>query len=185
MPIAPYALNLPGTAPAPGPYLEETYFATSYFPPIYWGWPNPSGSLTIREAVCAKALADATFTGLVSTNLTPNRIPQIDSLPAVTYTLVQNVRDRDLLGPVGTSWAQIRFETWSTDQRDIIHVNESLRTLFDGFQGTLPGGVIVLEALMDNEEDAVETIDTGSGLPANKSGCDFLFHYRESTPNRL
>lgn len=71
--------------------------------------------------------------------------------PTVTYSRVSTVDVRDLDG-VAYKRARIQYSCWDTSWGKVITLAAKIREL-EGFCGTLPGGIEVVDIVVANETD--------------------------------
>lgn len=91
------------------------------------------------------------LTAIISTRLyvTP---PQAVVLPAVRYTLIDDVLHHVLSGSGGWSRARVQFSCFSNSYSQTIAIAKEIRIGLDSFQGTL-SGVWFGSILLDQERD--------------------------------
>lgn len=108
---------------------------------------------------------------VVGDRIYPRRLPQEPELPAITYSLISNVRRRDL-ADVAYYQARVQFSCWGSAYGDTKRMADALADAMEGFTGQLYG-LYVLKAEIDNENDEGE-----EELDLHHSPVDVLITYR-------
>lgn len=115
----------------------------------------------IEFGLLALAIADPTVSGLIGNRFYPFNLPEMsgDALPvtpAVTYRLVSTTDLNTLKGPVGCVQVRIQLDSWGATYTDARALTDALRTLLNGYTGTLPNGVVVQNIWRDSEESGFD-----------------------------
>lgn len=84
--------------------------------------------------------------------------PQDDTLPVVVYELVRSEYDNYLVGKAGLAHSSIEFKIISRSYDEVISIAKELRTVLDGFDGTINNRTI-LSSLHTSEHDECEFIE--------------------------
>ena len=100
-------------------------------------------------------LADATVTGLVVARMSPMRLPQNPTFPALVYTQISGPRDRNLSGPSGRVVARFQIDCWAKTYLQAQSLADAVRARLDGYQGTM-GATVVGSVALENETDDLE-----------------------------
>src|ERR1700676_5600438 len=81
--------------------------------------------------------------GLISGRIYEGELPRGYALPAIAVHEYNEAQDYDMAGPVGVREDFIQFDTYGSSQAIARQVREALKTLLDGYVGTLPDGTVV------------------------------------------
>lgn len=142
----------------------------------------PGTALALFEAaLVAQLKGDDAVDQLVAGRVYPLVIPQGKATPAIVYAIGSNERVRGLSGPSGVATATVHLDARSVAYGDCKAIQECLRQ-YDGFRGSLGGICPVLFTLLDDQADAYEWPDDGSGQGTQHLMLTFKFKYRETLP---
>ena len=109
----------------------------------------------MEAAARAILLADGTVAGLVSTRIYPGKLPQIPTLPAVTYSRVDGPRVQSLVGSSGLAHPRLQIDCWAETYAGVKTLANAVRGAIDGYSGTI-SGTRVGGVLIDDEQDVYE-----------------------------
>jgi hypothetical protein len=178
--LIPLSLNLPD----PGPPLPSG--TGTYGPWFVLGLnlasPTPPVIGTFRTGLVAAIAQDTTISTLVGTQFFPLRISEKAATPALTYQVLSLPRGHTLGGAHGIVDGRVQFAAVSRSLASCTAIVEALRQLFDSYTGTLPGGVQVLETILQDELDLYEPPIDGGDRGTYRTVVDYTFKYRESLP---
>lgn len=117
--------------------------------------------MDIYGAIVTRLEADTTLTGLISTRLYPNEIPQGDTLPAVFYMTVSDVKDHFLTGQSSLESPIIQFTVYASTKAGAAAVASAIKTSLRDYQGTLSDSTVDCIRLI-NELPSRYTSDDGT-----------------------
>lgn len=100
--------------------------------------------------------SDAGVSALCGTRVYPLILPSAPTLPSLTYQSISSVAQYTMDGPTGLVTARVQTEAWSDSYSTAKALAAAVRTLLDGYSGTLPNGVPVLDIRCDNALDTYE-----------------------------
>ncbi len=75
------------------------------------------------------------------------------TLPAIVYHTFWSDTVRTLTGPDGLRTKKIQIDCYGDKYTDALGLGDTVRSLFEGYRGTLPNGVVVQEAEVNVDED--------------------------------
>lgn len=122
---------------------------------------------------------------LVGTRVYPLRLPQTNTapvLPAIRYQRISTVRGPYRKMETGKSdYAKPRFQVdcFATTPAAAKQLADAVRSVLDGFAGTIAGVAIGSSAAEDEASDLEEGVGTG-GAPIYRSRVDFLIGHTEA-----
>ena len=129
---------------------------------------------TILNDLRAAVVADTTLSALIAKRYYPDVAPQSASVPYIVYTDISLATDQDLNGTNGNRTTRIQFDVYATTKAKARTLREALLALFDGYQGTLRAGAVVIQH--------TQLANLRSGFePGDKVyhyGMDFTFDYK-------
>jgi hypothetical protein len=100
--------------------------------------------MTIDEAILVVLKGNPAVAALVSTRITPLKLPERPILPAIVFELVGAQRDHHSTGPSGLVSLRVNLDLWGKIFDDVCRLSEAVRLCLDGYAGivtlTLPTG---------------------------------------------
>jgi hypothetical protein len=93
------------------------------------------------------------ITALVGDHIYKNRAPRGFKLPAIILHKYGGAQDYDFDGPVDISEAQIQADVYAADENGCGLMIAAIRSVLDGFVGTLPDGTVVQACYYEREMD--------------------------------
>ena len=96
----------------------------------------------IEEAVVAILKARSQVTALVSTRIRPQLLQQGETMPAITYNVVDDSETYETTGGSGLHNALVDFVGWANDFATARNVAHEVRAALSGYSGGV-GGVTV------------------------------------------
>lgn len=117
--------------------------------------------MSLETDLRVRLLANATVSGLVSTRVYPNILPQKPTLPALVYSRISGPRIHTLTGTSGWSDARIQIDSWGATYIAAQDLAAAVRASLDGFIGSLddgnsPAATRRVAVRLDNERDLFE-----------------------------
>ena len=103
-------------------------------------------ALLVANTACASAIGPVVY---------PLVLPTKAPLPCVTYQVISNVPMYTMDG-LSFSKARVQINAWGLAYEDAAKVTETIRTVLDGYFGTLPNGLAVGTLFRDNGTDQYE-----------------------------
>lgn len=111
--------------------------------------------ITIEEGLLYFLQNNAGVSGLVSTRIYPNKLPQTVTMPAITYQRISSPRihTHDSSGATGTANPRFQFDAWGATYDSCKDVTDAIRAALNGYRGTMGAvnPVTVQGALIDDE----------------------------------
>ncbi len=133
------------------------YFAPRYFAPRYWPkvGSGTAASSDLRAGLNTYLRAQSGIVALVGNRIRPGFRPQVETLPALTYTVIDNPRLHGLSGVNAQAVARVQFDCWGSTLADCVSIKRALEVALDGYSGDL-GGVACKWARQVSERDLHE-----------------------------
>ncbi|GAC1475647.1 MAG: hypothetical protein NVSMB9_28540 [Isosphaeraceae bacterium] len=162
--------------------FAPTYFPPTLFAPTYF--PEVGLVLDFRQGLVATLAARAAISSVVGNRIYPLKVPESTTplTPALTYQIIANPRDHHLDGANGITRARVQISAVTRTFAETAALTLAVRNCFDGWYGTLAGGVKVIETLLLNESELYEEPVDASDLGTYRTVLDIVFRYRESLP---
>jgi len=104
----------------------------------------------IEEAFVTYLLADSGLSALISTRLYPDDRPQGDSLPAITYSVISDIKQHVLSGQLSQERPMYQFSIYAATRTSAKAVAAALKTALCDYQGTM-SGLVVQRIRLENE----------------------------------
>lgn len=111
--------------------------------------------MSIETALRAQ-LAASPVAALVVGRIYPLRLPQLGTLPALTYQRISTVRARSQTGPSGLATVVFQIDCWAHTFDECRVLAAAVRQALDGFRGQLGGLVPCGSASIESELDLYE-----------------------------
>lgn len=92
--------------------------------------------MTVESALYAIAAANVGISGLVSTRIYRERLPQGETLPALVYQQVSELPDLAHDGPPGTSKLRYQWTCYAADPTGAEALKNAVVSAFHGYSGT-------------------------------------------------
>jgi hypothetical protein len=125
-------------------------------------------AVTLRQGLYAHLKADEDLAALVGRRIYPDEIPQGVAYPALVYSILGDVVQRNLDGPDGTREARAQVECWARKRSETVEVSSvvdaRLESLNDG-AGDMGGVAVRWCHRADEQESDVPIADGGDGNP--------------------
>lgn len=126
-----------------------------------------SGAETVVYNILA---ATSAVTSLVpSTRITPIKMKQNSTLPAISYYRTEGPRIYSLTGPSGYAHPIVQIDIWGRTYPEVKNITEKVRIALSGYRGVV-SGVTVQAIIFLGDQDIVD--DQESVLPNE------IFHVR-------
>jgi hypothetical protein len=123
-------------------------------------------AVTLRQGLYAHLKADEALVALVGRRIYPDEIPQGVPLPALVYSILSDLVQRNLDGPDGTREARAQVECWARTRSETVAVSRvvdaRLEALNDG-DGNMGGVTVRWCHRADEQESDVPIADGGDG----------------------
>lgn len=114
--------------------------------------------MIIGDELRAKIIADGAVSALVAQRVYPNILPQGPTYPAIVYSQISGVRLHHLGGTSGRANPRFSYHCWGATYASARAVANALRSLLDGFNGTLTTAhaTIMIESELDDYDDTAQ-----------------------------
>jgi hypothetical protein len=132
----------------------------------------------IEEGVVARLQADAGVSALIASRVYPVLAPELLSLfPCVTYQVISNPSDNDLVGDTGFAVCRIQMDAWAQSYGVCKSIARALGACLSNCAGELTDedATLVFSVQRVNVSDQFE-----SDTRMYRVMSDFLFQYIES-----
>jgi hypothetical protein len=116
--------------------------------------------MTVEEGLYAYLSTFAGLTALVADRVYPQKKPQGNSFPQVSFFLVSEPRDHTLMGATGLPTARVQLDCWGLIYPDAKAVAEQVRLALDGYRGLMGAVTVQCARVTDRHDDYLS--------PANK-----------------
>ena len=138
----------------------------------------PDISATIRTMT----LADGTVSGLVSTRMYSDTLPQNATLPAIRYAVVDATPNEHLSGIVGVSRARIQIDCYANTRAAANALADGVRLALEKQNHTLVGAQYINDiAMISGPADARDRAKAGEDEVRFISTMDFFVYYNTTT----
>ena len=141
---------------------------------------SPTAPTDFRRALVSSLLASSDLSAIVGTQVYPLRVPEGTTTPAILYQVLKLPRQHTLDGPVGLAEASVRLAAGSRLFAQTDAAATVLRNLYDGFNGSLAGGVEVEEVVLKDEQDLYDPPVDASDRGTFWTVLTFTFRVQES-----
>lgn len=133
----------------------------------------------ITFVLATRLLADAPLAALVGDRVRPGELKQSETLPAVTYELVNKEGWHSLQGGTTHARSRVQFNCYGRTKIASVTVARAIKDSLDGFRGTL-GSVFIDSCMLDNEYDTKDPPESGSAEWRQRRVIDFTIVHSES-----
>jgi hypothetical protein len=134
----------------------------------------------IEKAIYSLLSNDANVSGLVSTRIYPNEIPQGQDMPAIVYEQTAGDREHTMAGPIGMVNAGYVITCWSETYAVARQLADYVRIVLDGHSGTT-GTQVVYVIFLENEMDNPARIADLQALKRYSKQLQFTVWFKEAT----
>jgi len=131
---------------------------------------------TIEEALYSKLSNDAGVSGLVSTRVFPNLMPQNPTYPLLVYTRVSGPRIHSHDGSSGLAHPLFQIDSWAETYAGVKALAEKVRLALQGFSGTV-ATVVINGILFEGDRDLYE-----DGVEEFRVSSDYRIWHNEARP---
>jgi hypothetical protein len=90
----------------------------------------------ISPGIVAYLGTQSSVTDLVSTRIYPTVLPQASTLPAITITQIDDLRNGTFAGPDGLPGTLLQLDLWGSTKASVNALYEAVRAALDGMTGT-------------------------------------------------
>jgi hypothetical protein len=129
---------------------------------------------TIEDAIYGELSTRSEITGLASDRTYPHHLPQNPTYPAQSYRTVTSAVPMAHDGPGDLVTQRIQFDHYGRTAKEARSLARAVRSVLNGFRGTLGGLVEVHGIFFLNEVS-----DFGGGAEVHRTTTDFKFVYKE------
>jgi hypothetical protein len=137
----------------------------------------PDIGATIRTLT----LADGTVSGLVSTRMHSDVLPQRASLPAITYSVVDTLPNEHLAGIAALSRARIQIDCYAATRAAANSLADAVRLALATHRGTTSGQRISSITMPSGEAYSFDPVEAGSDQRRFVTSMDFYVFYQTTT----
>jgi len=134
---------------------------------------------TVEQAIVERLKTSAAVNALVSTRIAPWEQKQSEALPYITYFRVSSDREHTMSGSNGFCHAMIQIDCWAETYATAKDVAEAVRSVMDGYRGTIKGHYIgVIQNMIDR--DVPQRLSTGSERSLFRVLQEYRVAFRET-----
>ena len=128
------------------------------------------------EAAVYSILSNNTdVTGLVSTRIYPELLPQDCALPAVTYARISTMRHSAMEADPNFAETRMQISSWSSSFSVVQNLSDKVRLAFWRFTGST-ASVTIEDVWPENETQLYDSV-----TETHQMAIDFMITHREST----
>ena len=135
----------------------------------------------IGATIRTHTLADATVSGLVSTRMYSDVLPQSVTLPAITYNLPDTIPNEHLAGIVDMSRARIQIDCYATTRTVANSLADAVRLQLETYRGTVGSQFINNITMPTGESYRFDVPEAGTDRRRYITSQDFFVFYRTTT----
>lgn len=108
--------------------------------------------------VIEQALVSYVASGLGHSRVYPSRVPENPTYPTVTYQRFVTERIYSHGGPSGLAYPRFQIDSYADTYAVAKQSANAIRTLLDGYKGTMASGVYVSSCMSKNDRDFFDSI---------------------------
>lgn len=105
------------------------------------------------KALRSHLAGHAGLTGLVSSRISPEPLPQGETLPAVTYRVMHAERSEAMDGTRSSVAARVTLRSWAPTPLEALIVADQVRAALATFRGAMAGTLIEAAFIEDERTD--------------------------------
>lgn len=135
----------------------------------------------VREALVSLLSADPGVAALVGDRIFPERLPQGQALPAITYAVIDDRERVNLSGPRGHTTTRVQVDALAATGKLATATDKAVRDALHGFAGTV-GTVVFTSCLRKSQNDAADADGDGTGGRLARVSADYTLRYRVAIP---
>lgn len=139
---------------------------------------------TLRQAILHHLRQSVDVVALVGQRISAQAVPQLSTLPALTFSLPAVAPGRNLGGADGTARATARISAWARTQGECDRAAEAVRNRWDGFRGFI-GDVDVMGSFVGENVDLPEPPATPDDQWLYHTLITISLVYRVPIPDQL
>lgn len=147
--------------------------------------------MLLEEALYDWLSADTGISALVGNRIFPNKIPQGETYPQITFFRVSSPRVRNFGEPDGLANPRIQVDCWGLTLASAVAVGEAVRNSdggvalnhkLDGFRGTMGDspGVTIQSAQLEDERHTYNAPQHDDDKGVHQVSQDYMFWWEES-----
>ena len=133
----------------------------------------------IEQAIYSILTNDATVSGLVSSRVYPNKVPQGVSLPAVTYQQISGRREHTMAESIGMVESRFQINCWDDSYSGTRTLSNAVRNVLDSITSGTYSSTFIYTAFLDNEGDMPEVAEGADQLTVYGKRLDFIIWFKE------
>lgn len=137
--------------------------------------------MTIRAAIKQYLGGQAALTAIVEDRIFPVARPQSSDLPAIVFKRLNGAHAHWITGGAGRADPRFMVDCLAATYADADTLAEAVRTVMQGFSGTV-NGVVITSVILDDEADDIDEPQDGTDRVAFHIPLIFKIQYRESIP---
>ena len=134
--------------------------------------------MSIKAAIYSLLSSDVPLAALVSDRITPGGDPA-RGVASVTYHMISSVRTHTMDGPDTLVTPTMQVNSFGASDLEAENVAEAVRTVLDGFSGTV-GGVEISYIAMDDQGDLDDFEPTDKQVSRHGVRQDYLMTFTEN-----
>ena len=136
--------------------------------------------MAIETALYSILSGDSGVSAIVGTRIYPKVIPQLASLPAVSYQEITGMREHTMDGPVGMVRSRWQINCVADSYSALRALADAVRKALDGYCDTASSTKIDA-CFLDNENDGLDSLPDVKGSKRYTKILDFIIWFQEST----
>ena len=117
---------------------------------------------TLKAGIFTSMAAESTITDLVGQRIYPDRAPQGDTLPYITFDSPTEAGVHHQTGVTRLAETDIQFKIWAATSESRSAVKQAVRAFFDGKTRQTFGSSFCQSVRNTNNQDSIEEPEDGS-----------------------
>jgi len=136
----------------------------------------------ISGTIRTRTLADATVAGLVSTRMYSDALPQVVTMPAISYFVVDTIPQETLTAIASVSSARIQIDCFADTRSAANALADAVRLALEMQNHVTTGSQYILGISLDmGEKHTFDRPEEGSDKRRYVTTQDFIVRYRQTT----
>lgn len=137
--------------------------------------------MTLEEGLVTYLMQAAGVSDLIGSRLRPNKLKQSDILPGVTYTVLSEFTQYGIAETSGLPTRRLQIDIWAETYLSAQAVYTKLRTLLNGYRGSM-GDVVVQCCRIEDTRDAYVPDQQQDDKGVHNISLDIALTFEETVP---
>jgi len=135
--------------------------------------------MAIETALYSILSSDSGVSAIISTRIYPRIVPQLASLPALSYQQISGPREHTMSGPAGMVKSRWQINCVVESYSALRALADAVRKALDCYSGTASSTKIDV-GFLDNENDGFDSIHDVKSSKRYTKILDFIIWFQES-----